>query len=355
MMWYEYRREVIALLCVLALVPVAFAAGNFFNEWRAQGGHLIEGYAAENPCPGERGETSSCWTGYYTAFVAKYPAKDALADLKARYEDGGGAKTFCHPLLHIIGEKAGKEYGSVAEAYKHGETFCRSGYHHGVLEGLFGEDGDKLITQLDSLCAAVPGKERYSYDYFSCVHGIGHGLMAFFSHNLFESIAACERLSGGWEQITCSGGVFMENVISDVPEDPSRFLKADDLHYPCNAVPEAYRSQCYLMQTSYMLKVLGGDFEKAFAACRDAGADGVSCFQSLGRDASGWSYGSIDAAVAYCAYGGNADERTQCLLGAAADFIQSYGEVAARALCATGEDGARVPCIELVEWQVSKM
>lgn len=352
-MFSRFRVEIIIALVVLLLIPAAYASGRLLDLRFFSGEtHPLEGYAESDPCPGEAGESSTCWMAYYRAFVKKYPAADALADLKKRYDAGESAATFCHPLLHVVGEAAGKEYGSVAVAYEHGDTFCRSGYYHGVLEGLFGEDGDALVTQLDTLCASVQGKERYSYNYFSCVHGIGHGLMAYFDHDLFESLAACDNLSGAWEQSSCHGGVFMENVISDTPEEPSKFLKHDDPLYPCDAVPEKYRTQCYLMQTSHMLTLFNGDFEKTFAECRKTGAHQATCFQSLGRDASGWSYGEPESARALCMMGKTLDERSNCLIGAAADYLQSYGEEAARGLCAIGEEGARVPCIQNLEWQV---
>lgn len=301
-----------------------------------------------DPCEADQ-SSYDCWEGYYQRIIADHGSRVALLDLKGRYEQGGYPRLYCHTLLHPIGEAAGHEYGNVAGAYAKGETFCRSGYYHGVLEGLFGEeDSGALLSNLDSLCADVKGKERYSYDYFSCVHGIGHGLMAYFDHELFESLEGCDRLTGEWEQSSCHGGVFMENVISDMPDEPSKFLKRGDPLYPCNAVADKYRAQCYLMQTSHMLTVYDGDFGKVFDACsRVEEKYRVPCYQSLGRDASGWSYGSIDQAVAYCAQGGTDEQISECLAGAGVDFIQSQGAEAARELCKRKENGDT--CSQAVE------
>ncbi len=356
-MFRTHRLELILALCALACIPALYFLGRFVKERIApHESHPLAGYSEQDPCPGDSGETSSCWTAYYTAFLARYPSADALADLKARYNAGGNAKTFCHPLLHLIGAKAGKEYGSVAEAYKHADPFCRAGYYHGVLEGIFGDaqgGGEKLLSQLDSICADVPGKSRYSYEYFSCVHGIGHGLMAYFDHDLFKSLDGCTKLSPAWEQSTCSGGVFMENVISDSPEEPSRFLKSDDPLYPCDAVDAAFRGQCYLMQTSHILVMYDGDFAKTFSVCRSVEAAYRDiCFQSLGRDASGYSYSDAASAAVLCAKGANLGERSNCLIGAAVDYIQSASPDSARALCVLGEEGARVPCVQAVEAQL---
>ncbi|MEK7509929.1 MAG: hypothetical protein AAB605_04455 [Patescibacteria group bacterium] len=259
--------------------------------------------------------------------------------------------------MHPIGEAAAKEYGSVARAYARGDTFCRAGYYHGVLEGVFGEEGAEwLLTHLDSICEDIEGKERYSYSYFSCVHGVGHGLMAYFDHELFESLEGCDKLSGAWEQSTCYGGVFMENVISDSPDEPSKFLKRDDPLYPCNAVDDVYRYQCYLMQTSHMLTLFDGDFGKVFDACASVEEKyRTTCYQSLGRDASGWSFGSQEDVLVYCENGRTSEQKTYCLVGAAVDFIQSSGAEAARALCQRGDAEARKTCSEAVEYQLRSL
>ncbi|OHB18805.1 MAG: hypothetical protein A2854_02985 [Parcubacteria group bacterium RIFCSPHIGHO2_01_FULL_56_18] len=301
-----------------------------------------------DPCAADE-SSYDCWEEYYARIIGKHGSHVALLDLKGRYEQGGYPRLYCHTLLHPIGEAAGHEYSSVAAAYAKGDTFCRSGYYHGVLEGVFGHEGsEQLLHNLDSLCAEVKGKERYSYDYFSCVHGIGHGLMAYSDHELFESLEGCDKLSGEWEKSSCHGGVFMENVISDMPDEPSKYLKRDDPLYPCNAVADTYRYQCYLMQTSHMLTIYDGDFAKVFAACSGVEAKyRAPCYQSLGRDASGWSYGSIDEVAAYCTQGRTAEQRAECLAGAGVDFIQSQGAEAARELC-KWEEGGNI-CSQAVE------
>ncbi len=321
----RYRREAYAL--GIALI---FVGGMFF---------LGRAYTGP-PCSNSEG--SMCWSEYYATLLADEGAEAALADLKQRVAEGGGAKTFCHPILHDIGAHAAREYGSLAEAFKHGDSVCRAGYYHGVLEGVFGESGDQLLESLDGICASVSGRERYSYEYFSCVHGIGHGLMAYFQHDVFESLSGCDRLSGEWEQESCYGGVFMENVMSDTSEIPSRFFQKEDPMYPCTAVRERYRVPCYLMQSSQVLKMSGGDFAAVFAAC-----DGVDaayrriCYESIGRDVSGVVGGSIESALTLCALGsGEAEEA--CVVGAAVDFVQSMGVERAYELCRASGDSERV-------------
>lgn len=311
----------------------------------------VPGFDSAQPCISE--DEAQCWRRFYDAIVARYGSVKALHDLAARYEEGGYPRYFCHALLHDIGAAAGREYGDVGAAYQHGLTFCRAGYYHGVLEGIFGEDvGGVFLNNLDSVCASMQGKERYSYNYFSCVHGIGHGLMAYFGHDVFDSLEGCRKLSGEWEQQSCWGGVFMENVISDSPETPSRYLSAQDLLYPCTEVPDAMKSQCYAMQSSHVLAQNGGDFSEAFVLCGSVESKHqTTCYESIGRDASGWSYGSASRVAELCRESLTREGSGACIRGAAIDFIQSVGFEEARALCVEAEVGEAL-CREVVEWHI---
>ncbi len=323
----------------------------------------VEQLLKHTPCWDDQA-AFSCWDSYYEKITALYGPRVALFDLKGRYEavDAGGEdapqvnypRLYCHTLLHPIGEAAGAHYGSVAEAYKHGDPFCRSGYYHGVLEGIFGEEGDDaLLSNLDTICEGVPGRERYSYDYFACVHGVGHGLMSYFDHDLFESLKGCERLVGEWEQESCFGGVFMENIIADTPEERSRFLKHDDLLYPCTVVAPHQQEQCYQMQTSHAIAELEGDFARVFQLCASVEErNRIFCYQSIGRDASGWAYGSVEEVLSFCSQGSSIAARTECLVGAAADFIQSNGLEEARMLCRAAPRESVGRCLENTEAQV---
>ena len=299
-----------------------------------------------------RGESAcaddvDCWRGFYRATIDLHGAAVALADLKARTLSREPAHEYCHELLHEIGARAYEESGSVAVAYQGGDPFCRAGYYHGVLEGAFAIDGADLMNHLDQLCRGVPGKERYSYQYFSCVHGIGHGLMAFLDGDLFRSLDGCARLQGEWESISCAGGVFMENAA----RDPGEF-RDDDPLYPCTAVEDRFVDACYQMQSSHILATNGGDFAAVFDTCRAIPQPRRTiCFESIGRDASGYSRGDDAKAAELCFFGADTNERDHCMIGAAVDFIQTQGADGARALCGAAEGSAL--CLSRVEEQLS--
>jgi hypothetical protein len=304
-------------------------------------------------CPG--GCTSfSCYRDRYDCMTRQQEPEAALADLKAAYDTSPVAKSQCHQLIHVIGRAAADKYPDISEAYRHGDHFCWSGYYHGVMERLISNarrDGKNLAEFMNSICQGVPGRERYSFDYYNCVHGLGHGIMYYSNYELFESLETCNDLEGQWEQASCWSGVFMENVIADGFEHSTDYLRPDEPLYPCNAVKDRYKTTCYLMQTSYMLAVTGRDFRKVFGLCTQAGEDYIdTCHQSLGRDASGQTVSDPERTKALCLLGADARQQSNCIIGAVKDFISyHHGTRQAAYLCTILPAELQKPCTDTVK------
>jgi hypothetical protein len=287
------------------------------------------------PCDAEH-NNFTCFQTYYTEVVKQKGVAAAFTQLKKDYESNNYVRSQCHPFSHVIGHAAVILYPEVSVAFSHGDPFCWSGYYHGVMEEVVERAGvSKITSDLDGICSGVTGKESYSFDYYNCVHGLGHGLMAITDNELFKSLKYCDNLSGAWEETSCFGGVFMENVMIDNRGLVTNFLRPKEPLYPCNAVDEKYKSSCYLMQTSYMLKVANYDFAKVFGQCREADKDYVNiCFQSLGRDASGQSLSNAPATKAKCDLGATYNEKSNCIIGAVKDFVSYYhSDVQAKSFC----------------------
>ena len=281
--------------------------------------------------------TFSCSKRHFALLTQEVGIKPALTALRQEYAKSAEVVSDCHQLSHTIGNKAVDHYGGdIAKAFLDGDSFCWSGYYHGVVERavtLIGET--QFIASADNLCAAIPGKERYSFDYYNCVHGLGHGLMSVTENELFRSLSICDNLTGDWERKSCYGGVFMENIMVDNRNEKTKFLKPDDLMYPCNAVAIAYKEQCYLMQTSYALSKNGYNFHNAFELCSKVDpAFRDTCTQSIGRDASGNSVSDVKRTVEKCSLALDDNQETNCIVGAVKDFISYYhGGDKAQTLC----------------------
>lgn len=297
--------------------------------------------AVEEVCTGAMSSDFDCYAKYYAKLIKENGIPAAFDDLKTRYAENSYIKAQCHPLTHVIGRVAAQGFKTVGEAYQYGDSYCWSGYYHGVLESFVGEIGlDNLGAQIDKVCEGIPGKERYAFDYYNCVHGIGHGVMAITSDNLFESFNYCDKLTGSWEQVSCAGGVFMENVIIDGLNRKTDYLRPSEPLYPCTASPDKYKNVCYLMQTSYMLKVNGGNFKQTFDWCKEAGEEyRATCYQSLGGDASGRSTSNALATKTTCLLGEDVEQQSNCLIGAVKDFVSHFhSDTQAKELCASFEN-----------------
>lgn len=278
-------------------------------------------------CQNQSGATPrfSCLQTYYQGLVDKYGVDVAFSDLKKRYGIDPFVVTDCHPITHVIGREAVTLYPTLSQAYQHGDSFCWSGYYHGVLEGIVKNIGKaNLPAKMDSICADIPGKATYNFDYYNCVHGLGHGVMELSGDDVFGSLKQCDNLTGAWEKQSCYSGVFMENVIVFGRDGSSPDLKPDQPLYPCTAVDEKYQFQCYLGQTSFVLQENGGNFAATFKACDGVGTYRDVCGQSAGRDAANYANHDGERTMTTCNLGGNEEDISNCTIGAVKEFISYY-------------------------------
>jgi hypothetical protein len=281
----------------------------------------------------------SCWQNRLSAIVDKRSPEAAVADLKLDAKDNAYVLSQCHQLIHRIGRAAAKKYPNVADAYSHGDNYCWSGYYHGVMETIAARLGyDGVVSKINTICQEVKTQQQYSFYHYNCVHGLGHGVMGITNNQLLDSLKICDKLDDSWEQQSCYGGTFMENVMSeDNPDHKTSFLKASEPMYPCTAVDTRYKGQCYLMQSSYALKLDGYDFAKVFPQCAAVDADFVAtCYQSIGRDASGNTNSDVTRTNANCMVAPDEVAQSNCVIGAVKDFISYYhSDVQGKRLCAS--------------------
>jgi hypothetical protein len=304
-------------------------------------------------CGDDRASDFICFQKHYQAIIATANVADAFTDLKAAYEKSSFVKGHCHQLVHVIGRAAAEKFGDVARAYDQGDDFCWSGYYHGVMEAILAKIGYLNIrSQISTICKSMGEKERYSFFHYNCVHGLGHGVMLVHRNELFDALGTCDNLGDRWERESCYSGVFMENIMAGSnPDHATKYLKKDDLMYPCNAVKEQYKQQCYLMQTSHALQSNGYDFLAVFMLCDTVeGAFRATCFESLGRDASGHTVSDPVRTRDICMLGSNFDARNRCFAGAVKDFI-GYTRSLERGqkLCNLLEPRLRDPCLATAE------
>ncbi|MDQ3875577.1 MAG: hypothetical protein M3322_08560 [Actinomycetota bacterium] len=305
-------------------------AGNFKPDRRTLAG-----------CEGDQ----ACLEQAFGNVAYRTGPKAAIELLDERMRSDAAVQADCHRIAHTIGSAALARYrGNVARAFAQGSSSCWSGYYHGILERAFSgaASGADLGRVSRGLCddALIRRTDWLAYQ---CVHGLGHGLMIHTGYNLPFSLSVCDRLATAWDQTSCTGGVFMENINSSYGVK-SPWLKDDDLVYPCDVVKRRHKLYCYLMVTSRILQANGYNWRKAARICSRVERAWIStCFQSYGRDASGFTRQSPTEILRLCRIAGRG--ANDCLYGAARDLTanDANGKRAAR-LCELAAAPMRSRC-----------
>jgi len=272
--------------------------------------------------------------------------KPALDLLQKTLATNAAVATDCHRIAHRMGSAALTRFkDQVAEAFIAGSPVCASGYYHGIIERAFlGQPTGKLAIVARQLCSDPKISARRFLAY-QCIHGLGHGLMIYTGYDLPGSLKTCDDLRTGFDRVSCSGGVFMENFNSSYGVT-SKYLRKSDPIYPCNNVAERHKLYCYLLVTANILRVENYDLKKTADACRLSERAWVqTCFESFGRDASGIAGKSATKALASCrlAKGNEGD----CLYGVSREIVNAdaAGERGGR-FCARAPARYRVHCYE---------
>jgi hypothetical protein len=251
----------------------------------------------------------------------------------------------CHRIAHTIGSAALARFdGDVAKAFALGSSSCWSGYYHGILERAFTEASsrEEVAGVARRLCADS-GIRSSSFVLYQCVHGLGHGLMIWSGYDLPFSLSICDQLDTDWDQTSCTGGVFMENIASSYGVR-SQWIRDDDPVYPCQAMKERHKLYCYLMVTSRINELNGFDWKETAAVCRGVEEGWVeTCFESYGRDASGSTRQDPVAVARICGFAGTWADA--CFYGAARDMTSNYANGRrASVLCRRAPSAFRSRC-----------
>jgi hypothetical protein len=269
---------------------------------------------------------------YEQAFgnVAYYQGpKAALALFSQQMAANTAIEAGCHRIAHKIGSATlVRDHGDIPKAFAAGSSICWSGYYHGILErafyGISTEAG--LIRAARRVCAS-PGLQRDQWLLYQCVHGLGHGLMISTGYDLPFALHVCDKLQTSWDQTSCTGGVYMENVNAANGTSvgfKTPWVRANDLVYPCDAaVAKGHELYCYLMVTSRILAANGYDWKSTAKICAHVAKEWIAtCFQSFGRDADGTTRQNPVKDRALCKIAG--EWEGECVYGVVRDMTANY-------------------------------
>lgn len=271
-------------------------------------------------------EKFACYEVNFQSYMEANGGRKTLELLDQLQAMGGYAQSNCHPLSHKVGNIALHVYGSVPNAVPEYIPVCHSGYYHGLLEEYLGtaESYEKGVAEV---CGST--ETQTYFNWFQCTHGLGHGIMQFRDNEVPQSLADCDIVDpANQARDICYGGVFMENITTDEKTGhPAKYIKKEDPIYPCNSVEEKYKSACYFLSSSQILKLNGWNFSETFKTCATGEpAYQWLCYQSLGRDVSGSSMRSKEKVIELCSLTDDYNAKADCYFGAVRDFVNEKGE-----------------------------
>lgn len=300
-----------------------------------------------------------------TQYVELYDSDAAMARFLRRYgpaetvkalrEGASRANADCHQRAHDAGRVAYELFGAAAFYLSSHE--CQAGAYHGATEALFRDRGTvNLREDVSVLCsyATVP------FYYLQCLHGVGHGLMAWTSYELHDALSLCEELELPSDHRACYSGVFMENVIgglSGLMGHVSEYL-SDDPHYPCNSLEAKYVQMCYFYQSTRMMILYRNDIARVAETCAAAPEEAHHyCFRSLGRDVGGFTVGNPERAIERCGLAESPVNRAYCIKGAVQNrFWETSGADEALTMCAMSVDqGDRFACYQTIVFRAQEL
>ncbi len=276
-------------------------------------------------------DSKEIWTNQNAlySYMAKFGPKQTTVQLNNLSVQFGS----CHDLAHQAGRIAYEMYNT--SAFKLCSSECHSGCYHGATEAFFRDHGtSNLADNLKIICSS----ELNPFFSHQCLHGIGHGLMAWASYDLPEALTSCELLPTPSAIESCYTGVFMENIVGGLTDKKSEhFTKylSDDPQFPCNQVNDKYKNSCYFLQTSRMLQIFGVDFKKVADTCSATPENYQrTCFESMGRDVGGVYPDKELSSITACSFAPAGNMRIGCLIGAAQDaFWDPTGQDPALRFC----------------------
>jgi hypothetical protein len=344
-------KNLIAVAGCLGIIAVlAFSSGS------REGGEKLANAATapeiHQQCEAESQPSAKfdCYEQAFDSYMRDRGGKATLQLLDDLQKLGGYAQANCHPLSHKVGNIALHVYGSVPAAVPEYLPVCHSGYYHGLLEEYLAT-APSFEQGVKEVCGAAENQPYFNW--FQCMHGLGHGIMQFENNEVPKSLKGCDLVDpANQAREICYAGVFMENITTDEKTGhPAKYIKKDDPIYPCNAVEEKYKSACYFLSSSQILKINGWNFPETFKTC-----DKVEpnyrwlCYQSLGRDVSGSTLRDKNRVLELCKLGSSPQAVSECYFGAVRDFINEQGMFdAAIDFCSSVDDRFKARCFQGIE------
>lgn len=242
---------------------------------------------------------------------------NVFSDLISVYE----SRYPCHEIGHHLGMWLNAYVGDVQEALELAKQQCGGSIFHGVIQNYLQIQKFQNISASDIEIQEICSKFKTDPSFINrwqCLHGLGHGLADIYNYDITSAVERCEEFEPGLEQISCSKGVFMQNVVH-WGETTSGDFNEDDLYYPCNTYTK-YAPTCYHYHITYMAAKSGGakvQIPDAFDICDKIDPEEMVkyCYYGMGRQMQSRTYLDWDRALLLCQQGDREDLHGFCIEG----------------------------------------
>ena len=237
------------------------------------------------------------------------------------------SRIYCHHLGHHLGMALYDYIDDLPETLFYVDQRCGNSQIHGAVQKFF----EKKFNGMDPGTIGVENicpksfENQYSVDRWACIHGIGHGLTKAYEYDVFPAVIRCDELDSRWEKMSCSKGVFMENV-NEFSRSSGGTFNETDIFFPCNIIGFEYSPACYHYHTSYIRFQPDYTVEGGFKKCDliEPKKFVKYCYYGMGRTNSVNSFDNYENALTFCNEG-DKDYQKYCLTGLLYPLFSNHG------------------------------
>ena len=254
--------------------------------------------------------------------LAKIEDEDKVLDVFSKLVTSYESKYPCHEIGHHLGMWLNAYVGDPHRALDLAKQQCGGSIFHGVIQNYLQIQKFENVSLNDidihEICIKFKVEGAF-INRWQCLHGLGHGLTDIYNYDTQSAVSRCEEFEPGLEQISCSKGVFMQNVVHYTETETGDFDE-NDLLYPCNITESKYVPTCYHYHITYMALKSEGDgvtIPEAFDLCDEISPEEMIkyCYYGMGRQMQSRAYLDWDRALYLCQQGDRNDLQSYCIEG----------------------------------------
>jgi len=288
------------LFIIITIVGVVSLSIYFFSDSKKD---TVNSYA--NQILAECGNKVNCAKAFLTSISERENRGSVLATLSDLISSYEKSEVYCHVQAHHLGMFLYDYIGDLHVALSYVDQRCAGAMYHGVIQRFFMtnfEKADVVDIDIKGICPKN-SDNPYSLERWECLHGIGHGLTESYNSDVLSAVQHCEDLEPGWEQISCSKGVFMENVNNYLSGGGN--FDQDDPLFPCNKVNAQFVPACYNYHTGYIMAKNGISISEGFRECDKIVPEEFVkyCYFGLGRKLFAIASEDMNLALMICQLG----------------------------------------------------